>query len=518
MMSDVRHRHAQPRGVVPIRFAPATVFLVVIVVFTAIMRVASSGHSLWFDELASVFFASQPVARLWSAWMLRETNPPLFYTVLHGWTALAGLSEVALRLPGILASLAAMAIVHTGIRSHYGHRAAVIATLLMAASAQQFYFAVQARSYMPLFLAISVSFFGAVGLVQPGPAQRRAWIAFVGGALVGIYLHTTALLWPAAVTIALMLVDRRYVPLLGDRWRHLLLADVLVLSGSLWWMWITVHQMRSPEGNIGWIGHPKAIEVATTFATGTLLAHEPHGWDWLGLVATGAAAVFGVARTWRNSATRLALACYVLSALFFLVANARQPIIIDRTVFWLSLFNIILAAAGLASIRVRRVRWLAPAVVISLLMPNLAHMILNLQVEDWRTPVVSLARQPGAILVVNGEAVSVAVRMACAVDLRMPRCPFPVVTLVTSGPQLDAWGIGSATPLAQPVPPGPVFLFRRWCHDPYKLLQTAGMLAGTTPPTSDFSGPYPYSILTEIPSRTIADHGLLRVATAGPCV
>ena len=48
------------------------------VLVAAMVRLAFSDYSLWFDELASVFFASQPTERLWSAWMLRETNPPLF--------------------------------------------------------------------------------------------------------------------------------------------------------------------------------------------------------------------------------------------------------------------------------------------------------------------------------------------------------------------------------------------------------------------------------------------------------
>jgi uncharacterized membrane protein len=66
---------------------------------------------LWFDDLASLFYAAQPLERLWSSWMVRETTPSLYYALLRGWCDLLGWSATTARAPSILASLASIGIV-----------------------------------------------------------------------------------------------------------------------------------------------------------------------------------------------------------------------------------------------------------------------------------------------------------------------------------------------------------------------------------------------------------------------
>ena len=72
-----------------------------------IIRYSTGGYPMWQDELASMVFASQPLSRLWSAWMVRETNPPMFYSLLHLWLAMGARSILAIRalpdLGGVLA-------------------------------------------------------------------------------------------------------------------------------------------------------------------------------------------------------------------------------------------------------------------------------------------------------------------------------------------------------------------------------------------------------------------------------
>lgn len=497
-----------------------SLFLPVLLLVTGIVRIVTSDYSLWFDELASTFFASQPLFRLWSGWMLRETNPPLFYSLLHIWTGIAGMGTVTLRLPSIFASLAAIAVVHAGMRRHYGPGAAVMASLLMAVSAQQMFFAQEVRSYMMLFLAIALSFFGLARIAGAEAPPRRAWIAYAGGALVAIYLHTTACLWPAAASLALMAVDRRARPFAGSRWWELVLANVAILVGAGWWIGMTLLQMRHPNGNLSWMGTPSWASILDTFENATLLVRHPRGWGHLAALGVAGLALFGAVRTWASPTTRLAVACLLLAAALFLALNLKQPVILDRTLLWLSLFVILLAAAGVASLRPPVIGCATGAVLLALLGANLAAAMPHFQIEDWRTPVLRMAGHPGAVLLVEGEAQSIAADMSCAIQWGHAPCPFPIATLERDGRTLDSWARGFARPIPPDFavePPTQLFLFRRWCSDSLALLHDMDVLRDVEAKGQDFIGPYPAPVIARIFGKARREGGLLRVAHPGEC-
>jgi hypothetical protein len=66
------------------RATKADWLVVPILLGAAALRLFTSGYSLWLDEIAAVRFARQPLALLWSGWMAREANPPLYYSLLKG--------------------------------------------------------------------------------------------------------------------------------------------------------------------------------------------------------------------------------------------------------------------------------------------------------------------------------------------------------------------------------------------------------------------------------------------------
>jgi len=46
------------------------------------LRLRHAAGSMAFDEMASMYFSGQSWTHLWGWWMLRETNPPLVYSLL----------------------------------------------------------------------------------------------------------------------------------------------------------------------------------------------------------------------------------------------------------------------------------------------------------------------------------------------------------------------------------------------------------------------------------------------------
>lgn len=519
-----RRREADRASALPFRHNRSSfAVLVAAIAGAAALRIASARYSLWFDELASLFFASRPLAQLWSAWILRETNPPLFYSLLHGWIELFGLGERSTRLPSIFASLLAMTAFHAGMARSFGARAAMVATLLLATSGQQLYFSHQVRAFAFLYLTTTVSFFALLRVVAStvdGGTSRAGWLIYAGGALAGLYLHTTAVLWPVAAVLALMTLDRRFRPG-GAQWRALFLANLAVAGGGAWWLGMTWLQLRSPNGDIGWMQGLGAGKTTLVFVATMLQSRQIKAWQAIGPLLIAVLIAVGVVRTWCNERTRLTILLFLWSTALFLLINLRQPIILDRTLFWLSIFPLVLAAIGLASVRTPRVFWVIGAALLLSQTANLALLVPRLEREDWRAAVDTAAGDRQAVVLVEGEAMNVAFGRACAVELGTAPCPFPVITLLAGHASLDGWGRGYAIP-ARASPDGRLqlpadahlYVFRRPLHDVLDDLHVAG-LARTWPAAPlvepALVGPLPRSDKDALVDRSRVRAGLARL-------
>lgn len=493
--------------------------LLVALAIAAAVRISLARYSLWSDELASVFFADQPMSNLWSGWMVRETNPPLYYSLLQGWVAIVGLGTVKLRLFSVLAGLMVLIVTYVGVGQNYGKRAGFVAALMLALSAQQLQFSLMVRSYIFLYLAISISFFGLLSIVRhPDRKQLPGWAAYVVGAVAGVYLHTTACIWPIAATLSLIAVDRRYLPFVGKRWVHLVCADVLIVAGSSWWLYLTYLQLRVPNGNISWIVWPGLRETASYFFSTVLLSRDTTGWAKIIPLAVAGFAALGMFRTWSRPATRLTLTCAIAAALLFVLLSLKQPVIMDKTILWVTIFPLTLVAAGLNAIRNVRLFAVATLAVLVLLAVNLAANSRDLRIENWTDAVKTMARDPRAVLLVDGESMSVNANMACMIDLGGERCPFPVLTLQRADDPLDPWAFGYAAK-ANVMPSGGLalpaetnlYLFRRKSHDVSKTLQAIGLPEAVSPQQRNFLGPYRRPFVDKLLTRVSVKNGLLRV-------
>lgn len=123
-----------------------------LVAFAAIVRLIGIGvPSLWGDELYSVSFSRIPMDMLWGDWMVRETNPPLFYSILKGWIALFGEQDTALRVLTIIVGLAAIGGIFLFVRALHSTQAALLAVALQHRSGQgDGRCSAQARGHQPL--------------------------------------------------------------------------------------------------------------------------------------------------------------------------------------------------------------------------------------------------------------------------------------------------------------------------------------------------------------------------------
>src|ERR687885_740926 len=173
--------------------APAALALIVLV--SVLLRIQELGIGFWIDEGISVGIADRPLARI--PGVLREDgSPPLYYVLLHGWIAVFGTSEAAVRAMSLLfATLTVVAAWWAG-RVLFGSRAGWMAAILAATNPFLTTYAQEARMYA-LMALLGVLACGCLGRVLASGATARARRPWAIGAAVllaaMLYTHNWAL-------------------------------------------------------------------------------------------------------------------------------------------------------------------------------------------------------------------------------------------------------------------------------------------------------------------------------------
>ena len=189
--------------------------------------------SLWLDES----FTAR--AMKFSYAQLVHEHHWLYYTLMKPWVALAGTSELALRLPSVFAGAVACALlVPLGDRL-LGRPVGTIAGLVLAFNAFVVQWSQQARSYSFVLLGAVVA---TMALVRLGrDRSRRSWLLYAA-ALGGLLLFQplSAGLLGAAHALAAR----------GYRWRVVTAGAAVVILASPYLM--GVYRRDSEGGTLVW--------------------------------------------------------------------------------------------------------------------------------------------------------------------------------------------------------------------------------------------------------------------------
>ena len=176
------------------------------------------GAPLWFDETFSGVIATQPDFTRLLDWCLNELTGPAYYMPLWLWAKVSGSSDVALRLPSLILSIAApLMILWRGSRDPALRRYWAILCLLWAPA---FAAAWDARGYAQLFFLGAAQAILFLRLIErPTTCRAAAWtgvsallllthywsgVTFAVQALAFVAVHRRRALacWPAALLLA----------------------------------------------------------------------------------------------------------------------------------------------------------------------------------------------------------------------------------------------------------------------------------------------------------------------------
>ncbi len=453
------------------------------VLAVTMFRFSIAAYSLWFDEQASMFFVQQPMGRLWSSWMVREPNPPLYYSLLKYWIDLFGDSERAVRALSIMAGAGAIGAIALFTARIYGRKAGIIAAILTALSTQQLYYTLQVRSYELAFIASSGALISLVSIdrsLRLGRAWTGSLLGYACGCTIAIYLHTTMFLLPVICTLSIIAVRRHEWMQKPALLLPLMAANLATALAAGWWLDITVRQMISgAEDFTVFDAVTPWLIIKKTVGTLFLVRNTGAGFTPIAMIFL-LVAIVQARRNWLNPDTRLLVTTLGISIGMLSLISIEVPIYLPRTIFWLSIITTALCAAGITSIHGQPAQRWAIAGLGALVALNMATSVATRQQEDWNGAIVRAENLPGSRLIVESEAMGLLLKTACD-RLNHDRCPVPIIAVTSRDDRMDRWSFGEysgpsiAIEHLGVLPSGQYFVFRKGVyHDLLKMLHLRG--------------------------------------------
>lgn len=303
-----------------------------LVVATLLTLVGSWIPSYWNDEAATLRLARLPLPELLAFAQQKDAVHVVYALLMHGWIAIAGESELAVRAPSALAAGAGAAGVLVLLRSLGRPRAALLAAIVFGLLPRTSFNGTEARSSA---LATALVVWAAVLVVRAardGGVLR--WVAFVAvaGLANAVFLYCVLVL-PAFALLAAAVGPRR-----GRAFGAGVLGAVLSVGVAS----PVILTAAGQSGQIGWLRsqpvNAYTVVVESFFGS---------AW-WLAALAVGLLAVAAVRTRAVRSPLVLVLAVWLLlpAAVLLLGTALIEPMFTPR---YLSLSSPALAMAlGLA--------------------------------------------------------------------------------------------------------------------------------------------------------------------------
>ncbi|ROS29035.1 mannosyltransferase [Rathayibacter sp. PhB127] len=300
----------------------------VLVVATLLTLVGSWIPSYWNDEAATLRLARLPLPELLAFAQQKDAVHVVYALLMHGWIAIAGESELAVRAPSALAAGAGAAGVLVLLRSLGRPRAALLAAIVFGLLPRTSFNGTEARSSA---LATALVVWAAVLVVRAardGGVLR--WVAFVAvaGLANAVFLYCVLVL-PAFALLAAAVGPRR-----GRAFGAGVLGAVLSVGVAS----PVILTAAGQSGQIGWLRsqpvNAYTVVVESFFGS---------AW-WLAALAVGLLAVAAVRTRAVRSPLVLVLAVWLLlpAAVLLLGTALIEPMFTPR---YLSLSSPALAMA-----------------------------------------------------------------------------------------------------------------------------------------------------------------------------
>jgi uncharacterized membrane protein len=250
--------------------ASSAVFLFLIAAFIGVRLLNLVIFCLDSDEIFSVSLAQRSWSGLFHEVGYDVVHPPLFYMILKLWIYVGGSGTVWVRLLPALFSFGSLIPFYYLCRSlRLSLWQTNFALALLCLSVDQVFHAQYVRMYSLLFLLSLCSYCAFVKYIESETRKWRPLLVLTIVNVLVVYAHYYGWAVVACQGLCLLLVDRKKV--LGFIWSAV--AVVVCFIPWLLWAWRFAAMKGGLKPNIGWIPHPKLIDLLGYYAglTGPLV-------------------------------------------------------------------------------------------------------------------------------------------------------------------------------------------------------------------------------------------------------
>ncbi len=200
---------------------------------------------MWLDETLSVNIAHLPLGDLHEA-LRQDGAPPLYYVLLHFWTALFGTGNAAARSLSGLCMVAAVVVVWFVARRWQGRRVAWFSVLVMLTNPYAFRYATESRMYALEILLVACGTLAFQRTVER-PTYGRAALF---GLVVAASIYTQYWSFYMLVVVAVLLVWMLWRNVHRDAARRLAVASVV--GGLVFLPWVPTFLYQSKHTGTPW--------------------------------------------------------------------------------------------------------------------------------------------------------------------------------------------------------------------------------------------------------------------------
>lgn len=213
---------------------------------------------LWLDEAMSVNISRLALGDIGEA-LRHDGHPPLYYVVLHGWMAVFGESDLAVRaLSGVFA-LTTLPLVWLVARRVGGREAAVAALVVLATNPYAIRYATETRMYSMLMALVLLGWLAVRAALARPTAGRLAAVALLSGVLLLTHYWVVHLLAATVAALAWRAVH--------DRDRRAAAARTcaaLAAGGLLFLPWLPSFLEQAAHTGTPWAGAVRPTTVLMT--------------------------------------------------------------------------------------------------------------------------------------------------------------------------------------------------------------------------------------------------------------
>ena len=227
------------------------------------LRVYDLGsESLWLDEGCSINCAN---LSLYQIFFLQDTNPPLYYIVLHWWVSLFGDSEFSVRFPSVIFGFIAILMIYKIGNQIFDRNVGMLSSLLLGLSVFHIQYSQEARTYSLSVLLTLLSMYFFIRLLN-----RRSYVFLMGYILFSIllmYSHVYGLFIIISQNIyvfVLFLLSKEAYKLNTKRWISIQIILIILFVPHII---ILVKQIFNANILLSWIPKPYIKTIIASFST-----------------------------------------------------------------------------------------------------------------------------------------------------------------------------------------------------------------------------------------------------------